>query len=141
MNHATPKAQKLARRLLALETAVTTPVGPDMPAAFRVCEELRRTLARLAGVAGFRSLISRALALAVQEVSWLQELRIGTDGSLERLEEAEAELSLSEVERGERILVAQLISLLFGFIGEALTIRLVQESWTEVRAQDFESRE
>jgi hypothetical protein len=92
MNHATPKVRKLARWLLALEAAATTPVGPNMPAAFRVCEKLRRTLARLAGVAGFRSLLPRALALAAQEVSWLQGLRVGADGSLEGLKEAEAEL-------------------------------------------------
>jgi hypothetical protein len=140
MNPATPKVRKLARWLLALESAATTPVGPDMPAAFRVCEKLRRTLGRLTGVASFRSLLSRALALAAHEVSWLQALRVGEDGSLEGLEEVEAELSLSEVERGERVLVAQLITLLFSFISEALTMRLVQESWAEVRAQDFGSR-
>ena len=141
MKHATPKVRKLARYLLALEAAATTPVGPEMPAAFRVCEKLGRTLARLAGVAGFCSVLSRALALAAQEVSWLQSLRVGADGSLQGLEEAEAELSASEVERGERVLVAQLITLLFSFIGEALTMRLVQESWAEVRAQNFGSRE
>ena len=141
MNHATPRVRKLARWLLALETAATTSVGPDMPAAFRVCEKLRRTLCRLAGVAAFRSLLSRALALAAREVSWLQALQVGADGSLEGLEEAETELSVSEVGRGERVLVAQLITLLFSFIGEALTMRLVQESWAEVRAQDLESGE
>jgi hypothetical protein len=138
MNHATPKVRKLARSLLALEAAATTPAGPDMPAAFRVCEKLGRTLGRLAGVAGFRSLLSRALALAAQEVSWLQALRVGEDGSLEGLVEAEAELSLSEVERGERVLVAQLITLFFSFLGEALTMRLLQEWWAEVRAQDLD---
>ena len=138
MKPATLKLRKLARWLLALEAAATTPVGPAMPAAFRVCEKLRRTLGRLTGVAGFRSLLSRALALAAQEVSWLQALRVGKDGSLEGLVEAESELSLSEVERGERVLVAQLITLLFSFIGEALTMRLLQESWAEVRAQDLD---
>jgi len=140
MNHSTPKVRKLARGLLALEATATTTVGSDMPAAFRVCEKLRRTLVRLAGVAGFRSLISRTLALAAQEASWLQELRIGADGSLERLADAEAKLSSSEVERGETALVAQLITLLFSFVGEALTMRLLQESWGEARAVDLDSR-
>ena len=138
MTHVTPKVRKLARSLLALEAAATTAVGPDMPVAFRVCEKLRRTLCRLTGVAGFCSLLSRSLTLAAQEVSWLQALRLGKDGSLEGLAEAESELSLSEVERGERVLVAQLITLLFSFIGEALTMRLLQESWAEVRVQDLD---
>lgn len=108
-----------------------------MPVAFRVCEKLRRTLGRLTGAAGFRSLLCRALALAGQEVSWLQALRVKEDASLEGLEKVEAELSQSEISRGEIVLVAQLITLLVSFIGEALTLRLVQESWSEIRAQDL----
>ena len=34
-------------------------------------------------------------------------------------------------------LVAQLIALLVSFIGEALTMRLPQESWADVRGQDL----
>jgi len=48
------------------------------------------------------------------------------------------ELCLSEVERGERVLVAQLITVLFSFLGEALTMPVLQESWVEVRAQDLD---
>ena len=70
------------------------------------------------------------------EKSAERRLRKAT-GSL-GLVEAEAELSLSEVERGERVLVAQLITLLFSFLGEALTMPLLQESWAEVRAQDLD---
>ena len=54
------------------------------------------------------------------------------------LVEVEAELCLSEFERGERVFFAQLITLLFSFLGEALTMRLLQESWAEVRAQDLD---
>jgi hypothetical protein len=54
------------------------------------------------------------------------------------LEELEAERCLSEVERGKRVLVFQLIALLVGFAREALTTRLAQESWAEARAQDFD---
>jgi hypothetical protein len=50
----------------------------------------------------------------------------------------EEELDLSKVERGERVLVAQLIALLVSFMGEALTVLLAQESWAEVRAQDLD---
>lgn len=137
MSPATPRMRKFARWLLALEAVAANPAGADMPAAFSVCEKLRRTLGRLTGAAGFRSLLSRALALTAQEVSWLQALRVKEDGSLDGLEEVEAQLSQSEVERGEMVLVAQLITLLVSFIGEALTLRLLQESWAEVRPQDL----
>jgi hypothetical protein len=60
-----------------------------------------------------------------------------TMGSL-GLEELEAELCLSEVERGKRVLVFQLIALLVSFACEALTMGLAQESWAEVRVQDFD---
>ena len=39
-----------------------------------------------------------------------------------------------------RINFLNLITLLFSFMGEALTMRLLQESWAEVRAQDLGSR-
>lgn len=137
MNPATPKVRKFARWLLAREAAAARPADANAPVAFRVCENLRRTLGRLAGVAGFRSLLARALALASHEVSWLKTVQVREDGSLEGLEKAEAELFQSEISRGEAILVAQLIALLVSFIGEALTLRLVQESWAEVTLQDL----
>ena len=56
--------QRLALRVISLEAARgESPAG----VAGRVCDRLRTSLVRLAGVAGFRALMSRALALAKRE--------------------------------------------------------------------------
>jgi len=130
-NSITPKVKGFARRLVVYETAAAKPVGVQKSAAFRVCEKLRQPLSRLAGVAGFRSLLSRALALTNDDARWMKAIHVKADGSLEGLDEAQAQLSESEIAEGEVILIAQLIGLLVIFIGEELTLRLVQESWPD----------
>jgi len=119
------------------ESAAAKPAGVNNSPAFRVCEKLRQPLSRLAGVAGFRSLLSRALALANDEVRWMKAIHVRADGSLEGLDEAQAQLSETEIADGEIVLIAQLIGLLATFIGEELTLRLVQESWPDAAFDDI----
>ncbi|HEX5453228.1 MAG TPA: hypothetical protein VFX06_05495 [Stellaceae bacterium] len=83
----------------------------------------------MAGVAGFRSLLSRALALADGEIRWLKAVHVDANGSLEGLDEAQ--LSDAEIAEGEAVLVAHLLGLLVTFIGEALTLHLLHEAWPE----------
>ena len=136
-NSAAPRLKGFARRLVVHETAATKPAGAHKSAAFHVCEKLRQPLSRLAGLAGFRSLLSRALALANGEAPWIKAIHVKADGSLEGLEEAQAQLSEDEIAAGEVILVAQLIGLLVIFIGEELTLRLVQEAWPDASFDDM----
>lgn len=138
MRSVPPKLRKFARRLLALETAGNA-ADAGGSAAFQVSEKLRRPLSTLAGVAGFRSLLSRALALAIGEVRWLKAVHVKADGSLEGLDEVRAKLSPSEVAEGEAVLIGQLVGLLVTFIGESLTVRLMQEVWPEISARDLNS--
>ncbi|MGH7966136.1 MAG: hypothetical protein ACRERD_30670 [Candidatus Binatia bacterium] len=138
MNRATPKLRRLAQRLLALEAAADTTADAHAPPVFRVCETLRRSLSRLVGVAGFRSLLSRALAAVSDEVRWLKAVHITADGSLEGLGEVEGQLSQAEMTQGELLLIAQLIGLLVTFIGETLTMHLVQEAWPELPSGDLD---
>ena len=119
------------------ESAAAKPAGVNNSPAFRVCEKLRQPLSRLAGVAGFRSLLSRALALANDEVRWMKAIHVRADGSLEGLYEAQSQLSETEIADGEIVLIAQLIGLLATFIGEELTLRLVQESWPNAAFDDM----
>lgn len=83
MNPATNAIQNLARRLIALEAICdsVTP-APDCRAE-RVCEKLRLSLVKFAGVAGYRTLVSRALALAKVDFPSLEAVQIRADGSLE----------------------------------------------------------
>jgi len=118
-----------ARRLLAYERASGDPAEAQVPTAFRVCEKLRRPLSKGLGVDGFRSLLSRAQALAGAEVSWLLTLKIKTDGSWEDLGDLEAKLDAGALAEGEVFLVGQLLGLLVIFIGPALTLQLVRDIW------------
>ena len=120
----TSQARDFAERLIAIEAALGMPSEKGMSAAFRVCEKLRRPLTLLAGAAGYRSLLLRALALASWEAPGLGAVQIKVDGSLE--DEPDRN---SHDAKGGRLLVARLIALLFSFIGEPLTFRLVHDVW------------
>ena len=126
-----PQTRDLAQRLLAYQSAAGKISEPTEFAAFRVCEALRQPLCALAGVAGFRSLLSRALTLARAEAPSLSAVQVTADGSLKGLDELEPQIGKEQARDGGAILIAQLIGLLLTFIGEGLTLRLVQDVWPE----------
>ena len=104
-------------------------------ATFPMTEKLRPHLAKLMGNGGFRALLSRALALASAEVSWLRAVQVKADGTLEGLEAPRAHLDPAEFLEGGVVLLAQLLGLLEAFIGPALTSRLVGEIWPQLSAR------
>lgn len=120
----TPTTRDLAQRLLTYEGVETSLATADMHAVCRVCDKLRRPLSTLAGAAGFRSLMARALTLAKQESPVLGGWKVMSDGSLQGLN---GEASQSGV-----VLVAQLIGLMITFIGESLTLRLLHDIWVDL---------
>jgi hypothetical protein len=120
-----PHTRDLAQSLIAHESAACKTSEPMELAAFRVCDTLRPPVCALAGVEGFRVLLSRALALARGEVPILSVLQVAADGSLEGLDELGRQIDKDPVKEGGAILVAQLLGLLLTFIGETMTSRLV----------------
>ena len=96
-----------------------------------MCAKLRRPLITLAGVAGFRSLLSRALTLARAEAPSLSAIQVAADGSLQGLDELASQTDKERARDGGAILIAQLIGLLLTFIGDGLTLRLVQDVWPD----------
>ncbi|MDB6036850.1 MAG: hypothetical protein JWM99_691 [Verrucomicrobiales bacterium] len=128
-NSTTPKLKEFAVRLLAYETDSSKSVGLNQSAVFRLCEKLRVPLCKLMGIAGYRTLFSRALGLAGGEVRWLRGLHVRSDGTLEGVDELEARLVPEQITQGELVLVARLLGLLVTFIGPALTLQLVEEAW------------
>lgn len=120
-----PQTRDLAERLIANEGAAGSTSEPMEFAAFRVSERLRRPVCALAGVPGFRSLLSRALTLAVAEAPCLSAVRVAADGSLEGLDELRRLIDKDRVREGGVILISQLLGLLLTFIGETMTSRLV----------------
>ena len=125
MNRATPKLRLYAERLIADEMSQNTSSKSKTTAAFVVIETLSPHFGALMGAAGFRALISRALALADAEVVWLRELHVREDGSFEGLNELEAQANPEEIAAGGIVLLARLLGLLVTFIGEDLTLQLV----------------
>jgi hypothetical protein len=129
MSTVPPAIRDLAGRLIALEAARDESPGAPVGGAVRVCDRLRVSLSRLTGVAGFRSLISRALALAKAEVPSLAPAQVRADGSLEGLDgTVHDQDARAGVEAGVAV-VAQLLGLLMTFVGEPLTQRLVRDAW------------
>ena len=93
----------------------------------------------LAGRAGFRSLLSRALALSNDEVRWLKAVQFNADGSLPSVGELMKTLSPDERSQGEVIFIARFAGLLLNLIGEAVTIRLMQQAWPEISPGELKS--
>jgi hypothetical protein len=128
--------QNIAKRLIAEEQRAGNNAEQDSRAAFSVCEKLRPPLCTFTGVAGYRSLLSRALALAKVQAPLLKGVRIKSDGSFEYTLEMETQLITDEAAMAGRALADQLIGLLVVFIGEALTLRLVHDVWPMAALQD-----
>jgi hypothetical protein len=126
MNTTTPAMKDLARRLIAFEATRNPSAGP-VGATWRACEALRGPLAKFVGMAGFRSLLSRALAIAKAEIPSLGSVQVRPDGSLEGLEGVEPN---QDADAGA-VVVTQLLGLLVTFIGEPLTLRLVWDAWPD----------
>jgi hypothetical protein len=135
MTSTSPATWELARRLIALEAPRVA--GPDASGsqAGRVCEKLRQPLARFAGVAGYRSLISRAVAMAKAEAPSLEPLQVQSDGSLQGFHGVEQR----DAEAGT-VVVVYLLSLLVAFIGTPLTISLVRDAWPDASLDKLDLR-
>ena len=137
MNRATKEMRKFAKRLMDYE-ALESMSSKTNKSAFQVSDKLRPYLSTLMGTGGFRALLSRALALAAVEVSWLRTVQVNADGSLGGLEEAHAKLGSDDFSEGRVVLLAQLLGLMAAFIGEILTLRLVREVWPKIPLNDLD---
>jgi hypothetical protein len=131
-----PETRDLARRLLIYETTAGKSSETMESPTHRVYEKLRQSLSAFAGVAGFKSLASRALVLARSEAPGLHAAQIAADGSLRGLGEIENRIDIDKEQvdedgAGERgvVLIARLLGLLLVFLGEALTLSLLQVTW------------
>ena len=119
------QTRDLAQRLLAHENAAGNTSEPTELAAFRICETLRQPLCTLAGVAGFRSLLSRALTLARAEAPSLIAVQVAADGSLQGLDDLRSQVDSNQAGEAGIILITQLLGLLVRVVGEAMTLQLV----------------
>jgi hypothetical protein len=121
------KTRELARSLVASEADAATTALHTGPATVRVYERLRRQLGAPVGVDGFQALASRALALARSESPRLSAVQITANGALRGLGEVESQADADEDGEAGVILIAQLLGLFLTFLGEATTLRLIED--------------
>ncbi len=123
-----PSTQEIAQRLLAYEACEHSSSEANTSAVAHVCEKLGRPLSKLIGETGSRALLARALTLAKRETAVLSSVKVTDDGALEGLD--------GDAEGASTVLVGHLIGLVLTFLGEALTLRLLHDVWTERTISD-----
>ena len=121
------KTRDLARSLVACEAGASTTSLKTEPATVRVYERLRRQLGAPVGIDGFQALASRALALAKSESPRLSAVRVTANGGLVGLGEAESQTDTDEDAEVGIVLIAKLLGLFLTFLGEATTLRLIED--------------
>ena len=129
------KTRDLARSLVACEADASATSRQAEPATVRVYERLRRQLGASVGVDGFQALASRALALAKSESPKLSAVQVTSNGSLRGLGEVESRTNTDEDGEVGIILIAQLLGLFLSFLGEATTLRLIEDLRLQVGDQ------
>jgi len=118
------KTRDLARSLVAREADSSTTSLHAEPATMRVYEKLRRQLAAPVGVDGFQALASRALALAKSQSPRLSAVQVTANGGLRGIGEVESQ---TDADEAGIILIAQLLGVFLTFLGEATTLRLIED--------------
>ena len=121
------KTRDLARNLVACETDASTTSLQTEPATVRVYERLRRQLSAPMGADSFQALASRALSLAKSESPKLSAVQVTADGCLRGLGEVESQTDTDQDGDSGVILIAQLLGLFLTFLGEATTLRLIED--------------
>ena len=121
------KSRDLARSLVASETDASTKFLQTEAATVRVYERLRRQLGSSVGVDGFQALASRALALAKAESPALNAVQIAADGGLSGLGGVESQADAGKDGESGILLIAQLLGLFLALLGEATTLRLIED--------------
>jgi hypothetical protein len=131
------KTRDLARSLVAGEADASTTSLHTEPAT------VRRQLGAPVGTDGFQALASRALALAKSESPRLSAVQITANGGLRGLGEVESQTDSDENGEAGIILIAQLLGLFLTLLGEATTLRLIEDLrlQVDVRAERATTRE
>lgn len=129
------ETRDLARSLVAREAGASTTSLHTEPATVRVYDRLRRQFSAPVGADAFQVLASRALALARSESRRLSAVQITANGGLSGLGEIESQTDTDEDGEVGVMLIAQLLGLFVTFLGEATTLRLMEELRLQVEVR------
>ena len=137
MNRITPRFRDFAERLISVGATQAKSAASKPPTVFAAIDELRPSLAQVVGTLGFSAVLSRALTLANADVPWLRAVQVKPDGTLEGLDELEANVDPKDIAEGSVVLLAEFVSLLAELIGERLVLQLVQQAMPKVSKNDL----
>jgi hypothetical protein len=126
------KTRDLARSLVAREANGSTTSLQTDSATVRVYDRLRRQLGASVGADGFHVVASRALALAKSQSLLLSTVQVTANGALLGLDEVESQTDADDDGKAGIILIAQLLGLFLTFLGEATTLRLIEDLHLQV---------
>jgi hypothetical protein len=115
---------QISEWLLAVEFAKSGTSSDDEPAVLRVCGKLRTIVGALVGVAGYKSILLRALNLAMRDTEVLRDTSVTNDGFLKNLD--------SQDSRAGELLIFHLVGLLVVLTGVDFTLQLLQEAWPDL---------
>jgi hypothetical protein len=129
------KTCKLAHSLVATEADAGATNQQVKPATVRAYEKLRLQLSAPVGVDGFQLLASRALVLAKSQSPRLSTVQVTASGELHGMSEVESQKGSGARDDDEAgvIFIAQLLGLFLAFLGEATTLRLIEDLRLQVK--------
>ena len=132
-----PTIRDWARKLIASELATDSTTAQTEPATLRVYERLRLQFRAPVGVDAFQALASRALSVAKSQFPSLSAVNVTANGGLRGLDQREAPLNPGEDSEVGIILITQMLRLFLTLLGEAATIRLIEDAppWVEAKAE------
>jgi hypothetical protein len=124
-----------ARELIASEVDADSTTAQIQLAALRVYQMLRLQFCAPVGVDAFQALASRALSAAKAQFPSLNAVSVTASGGLRGFEECESPRNLGEGGEIGVILIAQLLRLFMALLGEAATIRLIEDAPLRVKVK------
>jgi hypothetical protein len=122
-----PTIRDWASKLIASEVDVDSTSAQTELATLRVYEKLRRQLCEPVGVSAFQALASRALSLTKSQFPGLSAVDVTTNGGLRGLGEVIASQNTDEDIEVGIILIAEMLRLFLSLLGEAATMRLIED--------------
>ena len=123
-----PMIRDWARKLIASEVGTDSTATHVELAPLRVYERLRLQFRAPLGEDTFQALASRALSVAKSQFPSLRAVRVASNGDLRVLDETEAPPRLGEDGELGIILISQMLRLFISLLGEAATVRLIEDA-------------
>ena len=124
-----------ARKLIASEADADSTTAQTKLPTLRVYERLRQQFRAPIGVDAFQVLASRALSVAKSQFPSLSAVSVTANDGLRGLGEVERPLSTVEDAEVGIVLIAQMLRLFLTLLGEAATVRLIEEPPLRVEAK------